>query len=498
MKAKDHVSIKKIIESVLNDLQLKEIQYADVRVTQLDRETISGQTGVSPDREFSGSFGMGVRVLRKGAWGYAASVFVNVEEGIRQGRKASALANAAALLQQQPIQLAPIKPVVAKWRTPCRIDPFQTTSDEKERLLTDTLSAPMTVQGVTGVDGYLTFQRRRSWLGTSEGSWIDQEIIISGIAMSIHARNDRESMTRSWPSSHGGYTCTGGLELIRNKIQHDSICKAADEAVALLSAPPCPEGAFNVVIAPDQMGLQIHESIGHPLELDRVFGVEANFSGTSFASVDSLGSLRFGSPLVNVVTDPLESGVLGGYAYDDDGVPASSVPLIRQGIHVGYLSGRETAARIGMASSGNNRSSDWSHYPINRMSNTRLEPGDLSWNDLLAMVDSGLLLVTNRSWSIDDRRDSFRFECEIAREIKGGKLGRLYRNPSYSGRTLEFWRNCNGLGNRELYENWGTPTCGKGEPSQSIHTSQGAPPASFLNVAVAPSVKRKGHPHGKR
>ena len=316
--------------------------------------------------------------------------------------------------------------------------------------------------------------------------------------MSIHSGEGQNVQTRSWPSSHGGYSCTGGLELIRSKIQPDAIKKTAEEAVALVAAPVCPEGNFNVLISPDQLGLQIHESIGHPLELDRVFGVETNFSGTSFATIDTLGVLKYGSSILNVVTDPTEPGVLGGYAFDDDGVPARPVQLIRDGIQVGYLSGRETAARIGQPSSGNNRSADWSHYPINRMSNTRLEPGDLSWPELLSLVDNGLLLVTNRSWSIDDRRDSFRFECELAQEIRGGKLGKLYRAPAYSGRTLDFWQSCNGLGKASLYENWGTPTCGKGEPSQSLHTSQGAPPASFTNIAVEPAVQRKGHPHGKR
>ncbi|MBN1296020.1 TldD/PmbA family protein, partial [bacterium] len=428
--------------------------------------------------------------------GYAASVDLNRNEAIRVGRLAAELAAAAAGLAPRAIRLAPATAAVARWVTPARIDPGAIPVPEKQALLQSAIAMAETVRGVNQVSGSIGFRRLETWMGSSDGARIEQMVLIPSIELSIGAGERTDAQTRSWPSSHGGFTCTGGYERLQNVIQADSICRAAEEAVALVHAPPCPEGVVPLILAPDQMSMQIHESIGHPLELDRVYGVETNFSGTSFAQPERLNTPVFGSTHVTVVTDPTEAGVLGGYGFDDDGVPATSVTVIRNGRLMGYLSGRETAARLGTVSSGNNRAADWRHYPINRMSNTRMEPGSSSWDDLLAGAEGGLLMATNRSWSIDDRRDSFRFECEAAWEIKGGQRGTLYRNPSYSGRTMAFWASCEAVGVPSLYENWGTPSCGKGEPAQSIHTSQGAAPARFSSVPVAPSGHRKGHPHG--
>jgi len=496
MNAKRHVTNKKIINMILNDVSGSDVQYVDIRFTDQRKESYSMVAGETGETERSDSFGFGVRVLRRGAWGYAASIDVNEREALRVGRLASDLAVASSKVMKQPVKLSPVKSVNTNWETQLINDPFSMGMEEKSALLVSALEIAQNVKGVSQASGYIEFKRRETWFGSSNDSRIHQVITIPGMGISITAGDGRNQRSRSWPSSHGGYTCTGGFERLKSIVTREAIEKVAAEAVALVTAPPCPEGKFTVVIAPDQMGLQIHESIGHPLELDRVFGVEANFSGTSFAQPELLGKLKYGSHLLNVVTDPTEKYALGSYGYDDDGVRARSSQLIKNGVLVGYLSGRETAARLNLQSSANNRALNWSHYPINRMSNTRLEPGKDSWNDLLAGADNGLFLATNRSWSIDDKRESFRFECEIAWEIKKGKLGKMYHSPSYTGRTLEFWRSCDAVGRSELYENWGTPSCGKGEPSQTIHTSQGSPPVRFTNVAVAPAVSKRRHPHG--
>ncbi|HPQ39411.1 MAG TPA: TldD/PmbA family protein [bacterium] len=480
----------------MNDISGPDIQYVDIRITRHSWESHAADTSGSRSTDSGSGSGFGVRVLRRGAWGYAASMVIDADEAIRAGRLAADLALASSRLMSRPVRLAPVQPLDTTWIAPVVEDPFALATEFKLDFLVNSLGIASQVRGIGGVSGSMEFRRLEQWFASSEGSRIRQEIIIPAFAMTIRAGDGRGAQTRSWPSSHGGYTCTGGFEKIRSMVRREAVEQAAGEAVMLTTAPPCPEGRFPVVLAPDQMSLQIHESIGHPLELDRVFGVEANFSGTSFAQPEGMGQLQFGSPLINVVTDPTESGVLGAYGYDDDGVPARPVTLIRDGILRGYLSGRETAGRLGVPSSANNRAADWRHYPINRMSNTRLEPGNATWDDLLAGAEGGLIMATNRSWSIDDRRESFRFECEAAWEIKSGKRGKIYRNPAYTGRTLDFWRSCDAVGHAALYENWGTPNCGKGEPSQSIHTSQGSAPARFQNVSVSASGQRKGHPHG--
>lgn len=486
-----------IIEEVLNGIPPGSIDYCDVRVTNDLLLSYSGNhKHPEIDSERRKDSGFGVRVLKNGAWGYAASSSISIPEAHRVLKKAIELADASSKLLERRVVFKRRKAIRATWKPRMVVDPFTVSDQEKAYILKDALRIAGSVKGVTAVSGYMAFHRASCWFGSTEGSRIFQQITMPSIEMVIMAGENHDIQSRSWPSSHGGFACTGGLEKLRSIIVASEIEKAAEEAVMLTYAPPCPDGVFTVVLAPDQMGLQIHESIGHPLELDRVFGVEANFSGTSFAQPNLLNRLQIGSEHINVTTDPTEESVLAGYGYDDDGMPARSVPLIQKGVLVGYLSSRETAGRLGLTSSGNNRAAGWRHFPINRMSNTRLEPGRFSWDDLLAGIDKGLYMQTNRSWTIDDRRETFRFECEIAREISGGKLGKVYRNPVYSGRTLNFWRSCDAVGNASLYQNWGTSSCGKGEPAQSIHTSQGSPPARFHNVSVTSAQPTKGHPHG--
>lgn len=486
-----------IIDEVLNGIPSGSVEYCDVRVTTDLLQSYSGgekQAEIGSERRKDSGFG--VRVLKNGAWGYTASSSISIREGLRILQKAIELADASSKLAERRVVFKKRKSFQATWRPRMKIDPFAVSEQDKIQLLENALKIAGSVKGVTAVSGYMAFHRTNCWFGSTEGTRIFQEITMPSIEMVIMAGENHDVQSRSWPSSHGGFAYTGGLEKLQSIIVASEIEKAAEEAVMLTHAPPCPDGVFTVVLAPDQMSLQIHESIGHPLELDRVFGVEANFSGTSFAQPNLLNKLDIGSEHIDVYTDPTEEGVLAAYGYDDDGVQVRPVPLIQKGVLVGYLSGRETAGRLGLASSGNNRAAGWRHFPINRMSNTRLEPGRFSWDDLLAGIDKGLFMATNRSWTIDDRRETFRFECEFAQEISGGKLGKVYRNPVYSGRTLDFWRSCDAVGNASLYQNWGTSSCGKGEPAQSIHTSQGSSPARFRNVSVTSARPSKGHRHG--
>jgi TldD protein len=278
-----------------------------------------------------------------------------------------------------------------------------------------------------------------------------------------------------------GYELVESLDLVGNAQ------RVGEEAVALHSAIQCPEGASTIILESAQLGLQIHESIGHPIELDRVLGQEANFAGMSFLTIDKLRKLQYGSEIVNVVADArLEHGPgLGTFGYDDEGVPAQCTPIISNGLFTGYLSNRESAAEIGeKRSSGTMRTESWNRLPIIRMTNVSLQPGAWKYDDLIADTDDAILMETNRSWSIDDRRYQFQFSTEIGWEIKGGKKGRMIKNPSYSGITTEFWNSCDAICSREFWTLWGTPNCGKGQPQQTMGTGHGAAPSRFRNVKI--------------
>ncbi len=296
-----------------------------------------------------------------------------------------------------------------------------------------------------------------------------------------------EIQKRSYPNSFGGQHMLQGYELVESLDLVGNAPRIAEECVALHSAAQCPEGARTIILGSSQLGLQIHESIGHPIELDRVLGMEANFAGMSFLTTEKLRKLKYGSNIVNVVADArLEHGPgLGTFAYDDEGVPAQCTPIITNGLFTGYLSSRETASSIGEKRSGGTmRTESWNRLPMIRMTNISINPGTWKFDDLIADTDDAILMDTNRSWSIDDRRYHFQFSTEIGWEIKGGKKTRMIKNPSYSGITTEFWNSCDAICSREYWTLWGTPNCGKGQPQQTMGTGHGAAPARFRNVKV--------------
>jgi len=331
---------------------------------------------------------------------------------------------------------------------------------------------------------FLMVLRTHTLFANTEGSRFDQTILECGGGITATAVEHGESQVRSYPNSFRGNFATAGFEFFTGLDLEAHAPRVAEEAEALLSAPVCPAGRRDVIIEGGQLALQVHESIGHPIELDRVFGTEAAYAGTSFLTTDKLGSFRSGSEHVNVVADATVPGGLGTFAWDDEGVAAQCVPIIEGGRFVGYISDRESAARLGTASTGAARAQSAGAIPLVRMTNINLLPGDWAFDDLLADTDDGLYLVTNRSWSIDDRRINFQFGTEAAYEVRGGKLGTMYKNPTYTGITPEFWGSCDAVCNEQHWKLWGTPNCGKGEPGQMAHVGHGVAPARFRNVQV--------------
>lgn len=275
-----------------------------------------------------------------------------------------------------------------------------------------------------------------------------------------------------------------GLEVFEPDVVLTRAQQIGEQAIELLSATECPDTTTTLVLAPDQMMLQIHESIGHPLELDRILGDERNYAGSSFVKLADFGQLVYGSPLMNVTFDPTVSGEFASYAFDDAGMPAQRQYLIAAGILLRGLGSLESQARAGVSGVANFRASSWNRAPIDRMANLNLEPGDTSFADMIAGIESGIYMESNRSWSIDDYRNKFQFGCEYARLIENGQLTKTLRNPNYRGITNPFWRNLVQVGDRSTMETYGTPYCGKGEPNQVMRVGHASPVCAFANVEV--------------
>ena len=282
----------------------------------------------------------------------------------------------------------------------------------------------------------------------------------------------------------GAYCGQGGLEVLDRFGFGTAAERVADQALELLDAPPCPSGPMDLLLAPDQMILQIHESIGHPLELDRILGDERNFAGTSFVTPEMFGHYQYGSALLDVTFDPTVPGQMASYAFDDEGTPAQRQYLIRGGVLERGLGGTLSQSRSGLAGVATARSSAWNRPTIDRMANLNVEPGQDSFGQLLSRVEHGVYLETNNSWSIDDSRNKFQFGCEYGRLIENGELTTVVRNPGYRGVSATFWRSLIGVGNRDTWQVMGTPNCGKGEPNQVIWVGHAAPACLFSGVEV--------------
>lgn len=483
-----------LVARVLNAAQLQGASYADVRVVETTRQTVLVRNGAVHGVSWTEDAGFGVRVVADGAWGFASSHRLELEEAERVAKLAVEVARASALAKREDVDLG--EPVVQRgsYRTPVEVDPFRVPLEAKLELLLRADGEMRRVRGVTTTEAELVFIRQRKTFASTEGSWITQEIVESGCGIEATAVRDGEVQRRSYPNSVGRHQQTRGWEFVTEQDLVGNAARIAEEAVALLSADPCPDEVTTLILGGSQVALQVHESCGHAVELDRVFGAEAAFAGTSFLTPDKLGTFRYGSEAVNITADATVPGGLGTFGWDDEGVPAQRVDIVREGLFVGYLTDRETARRLQRLrgespyvtgrSNGTSRASGWNRIPMIRMTNVNLLPGTWKLEDLIADTDRGIFMDTNRSWSIDDRRLNFQFGCEIAWEIRGGRLTRMLRNPIYTGITPEFWRSCDAVCDADHWVVWGTPNCGKGEPLQVAHTGHGAAPARFRNVRV--------------
>ena len=330
---------------------------------------------------------------------------------------------------------------------------------------------------------------------TSDGARTQQQWEFTTPSVQATAHDKGVTQVRSSGGQYNGFCQQGGIEVLdRAGFRTVDGPRVAREALQLVGAAVCPTGTMDVILMPDQMTLQIHESIGHPLELDRILGDERNFAGTSFVTLDMFGSYRYGSELLNVSYDPGVAHEFAGFGFDDDGAPAERALLIEGGRLLRPLGGSLSQARARargyeLGAVATTRSAGWNRAPIDRMSNLNVEPGDQSLEQLIAATELGVLLHTNCSWSIDDSRNKFQFGCEYARMVRGGQLAEVVRNPNYRGISATFWRSLAGVGHAGTVQVGGTPFCGKGEPSQVIRVGHASPPCRFVGVDVFGGAK---------
>ena len=486
--------MKDVASWALDAASLRGATYAAARIADDRSRALSTKNGKLGSASDSESSGIGIRVLADGAWGFAASDDLSRAAVEATAASAVEIAKASAQVKEHDVQLAPEKAAIADWTSPCQIDPFSTSIEQNLDLLMKIDAELRSVSGVTLAETNMNFRREEVWFASSEGAHIHQTKYTVGAGYAAYAFAGNEIQKRSYPNSFGGQWQNKGYELIDELKLVENARRVGEEAVALLKADQCPEGVFDIILDGSQLGLQIHESVGHPIELDRVLGMEANYAGTSFLTLDKLRTLRYGSDLVNIVADARqEHGPgLGTFAFDDEGVPAQCIPVITRGLFTGYLSSRETAHMLGLNRSGGTlRAEAWNRLPMIRMTNVSILPAEkpLTREQLTYATDHGIEMETNRSWSIDDKRYNFQFGCEIGWEIKNGKRARMLKNPSYSGITTEFWNSMDAICSRDEWVLWGVPHCGKGQPAQVMGTGHGAAPARFRNVKVGTAYR---------
>ena len=466
--------------------------YADIRINRYRNESIFTREERVQNVSRTQSFGFGVRVLVKGAWGFAASHLVTPEAVRRITEQAIEIARANAAFQRRPVEMVPSPKVVAKWKSGFEKDPFDVTIEPKVQFLLKLNEAAMQAKGASFVTSSMSFQNEQKFYASTDGSRIEQYIIRANPSFTVTAvnRSTGDFQTRS---SLQGPKCIG-YEYMEKHPWLDEAAQAGEEAVAKLKAKPVEPGKYDLVIHPSNLWLTIHESVGHSTELDRALLWEANYAGTSFLTPDKTGKLQFGSTICNFFADRTQPEGCATVGYDDEGVPGQRWDLVKDGLFVGWQTTRDLAPLVGQKKSyGCLHADSWGSVPFPRMPNVSLEPApvDARLDDLVGDVNDGILIYGNGSWSIDQQRYNFQFGGQTFWEIKKGKVGAMLRDVAYQSRTTDFWHSCDGLGGKATYEINGSANDGKGEPGQSNAVSHGCPVARFRKVNVLNTGAKK-------
>ncbi len=471
-------------EKALDKIRDLGASYGDIRIVKSRNESIEVKNGKVEGLSSETDEGFGIRVIADGAWGFASSLNIDPDEICTVAELAVRIARASALANHDPVKLSPVEPAEGSYAFDVESDPFEVPMEEKIGLLMDADALMRQAPEIKVAESMMNFWQTETVFASTEGSYIEQNKTESGTGISATAVSEGEVQKRSYPASFGGDYATAGYEFVEAWDLIGNAERTAAEAAQLLTAPRCPSDTRTLILEGSMLALQVHESCGHPVELDRVFGTEASYAGTSFLTPDKLGGFRYGSDIVNITADATCAGGLGSFFFDDEGVPAQRVELVKDGIFVGYLTSRETAPVLGQKSDGAMRADGWNRIPLIRMTNINLQPGDWTLDEMIADTSHGLYAEMVGSWSIDDKRLNFQFASEIAYDIEDGSLGQIYKNPTYTGITYEFWQSCDAIANVDEWHLWGVPNCGKGEPVQTARVGHGVSPARFQDVRI--------------
>lgn len=427
--------------------------------------------------------GIMVEVLVDGQFAYTATRGVDIENVQLAAETAVTSARAAAPFSVNSFTVEARPAASGTYQSSYQLAESDLSAGDINELLIRSCETLKVSEKIVSTNALARIVNSEQLFASSNGSHIEQQLLIvttGSMAVAqdgpvVQKRSDSGMRARSWQ--------IGMESLDEDRMMQDSL-RVGEEAVELLSASECPTGTMDLMLAPDQMMLQIHESVGHPLEIDRILGDERNYAGWSFVRPDDFGMLRYGSDLMNITFDPGVEHQLASYKFDDGGAKAEKKYIIRNGILQRGLGGVESQIRSGLPGVANFRASNWNRAPIDRMANLNLEPGDSTVDELIGDIEKGVYMQANRSWSIDDYRNKFQFGCEYAKLIENGKITRTLRNPNYRGISNSFWNSLKGVGNRDSLEVYGTPNCGKGEPNQVIRVGHASPPCVFSNVEV--------------
>jgi TldD protein len=465
--------------SVVEAARSRGATYADARTVEREHEVVSVKDGAVESVTRTSDRGLAFRVIRAGAWGFAASDRSD-ERSIRAlVDEAISRADASASVQRRSVQLAPVAPQRGEYRTTLVRDPFAVPLAERIDHLR-AVDAASVGPNIKTRRSSIAAYRTRKHLVTSEGTDVSQEIVETGAGLSVLAvKAGRKPVGRydSRLTRQAGWEYVEHLDLVRRAKQY------RDDAEATLDAPRAEQRPTTLVFAPEFLALLVHESCGHPTEADRLLEHEVAFAGTTFMWPEDRGKLRYGSPHVSMTADATIPGGMGTFGWDDDGVPAMRTKLIDQGIFVGYLTSRETAGALGLpVAIGSARAEGWQHFPIVRMVNVSLDPGATPYADLLRGVDSGLLMEAPASYSLDDKRQNFHFSTQSARVIRSGQLEGYVRGVSFQSLTPDFWGRCDLVA--DDWELHGFLSCAKGEPLQLMRVGHGAAHARFRDVPI--------------
>jgi len=471
--------MKKFVNGIIDSLKAKKVDYGDARVVEEEFEMVMLKNGVLEAITRNSETGFGVRVLKDSGWGFSSSNMLKKNEANRVAKNALSIARASTCIKGKPVVLSAVSPQKGTYCSLVKIDPMTVPLTDKIDLLFACDQEMRKDSRVKVSTAFLTIRKIKTYFASTDGSQLVQQMTFVGGGLKVFAIDKGEMQIRSYDDyGQAGYEFINQLELKKHAP------RVAEEAVMLLAVKTCPSMKTTVILDSSQMVLQVHESCGHPTELDRVLGTEASYAGTSFMTIDKLNNLKYGSEVVNINADATVPGGLGTFGWDDEGIPAQRVHLIKEGMFMDYQTSRETAPVVNKKSSGAMRADGWNRIPLIRMTNINIEPGTWRFEDMIADTKDGVYMTTNKSWSIDDKRLNFQFGCELARRIENGRLTKVYKNPTYADITPRFWNSCDAVGNKGSWHLYGVPNCGKGEPGQTAFVGHGTAPARFRNVQI--------------